>query len=906
MFLLLFSLSAGAQVARDLEAESIVEQKYTNKDTLLSRYHHLLTEPGLVERGKPGIYTGENLKAIQFPVGGIGTGCIQYDGNAVARYWQIFNNMSHEYLPNSFFAIRVKNNDKVQVRALQTENMNGFSGMDALKLTSAFPFIKYEFTDDLPVDVSMEVFNPFIPTDLKNSGIPAVFYRFTFENNTDKKLDVSLLASQQNAVGLSRLPNNIKGNSFAERFINNRNRKLIEGNNSHLYGKNINSFVSSSSSNILYMEGNAPRTDEHFGQMALILFDNKKTEGLVQGAASWGNTKKDLKRFKEEGQIKTSNRTKASKQGTTWTGAINAPMVLMPGEKVEIEMALAWYFPNGKNGGHLDKWDSWGNGKWEGIGNYYANSWSDITDLVNYITENYLVLLSQSQKFRDNFYKTNLPYWLIERIGSQLSILKSRTIFHDKNGFVGLWEGSGASDGSCAGNCNHVWHYAQAHARLFPELARAVKEQSFAAIKENGQIPYRLPAGSPAFDGQCGDILGAYREYLLSSDSRWLQSQYPAIKKAILYLINTHDQDGDGWLSGLPKHTTYDASMTGNPSFLTSLYLATLRAGDKMAMVANDTAQARVWRKIAGKSQKLQDEKLWNGEYFIQIPGKKRATDYETGCMSDQLLGQWWADQLGLGDLYPAYKIKSATEAILKYNFKSILKDYIDITWRKFALPEEAGMLVATWPEKDRPSYACRYSEEAWTTFEYNTAAMLLKYDNVKDAFTILRAGDKRYDGKLKSDYESKGKWGNFGFSGNPFGDDECGQFYGRALSNWSVLLAAQGFDYDGPNKTIGFNPKWKPENHCSFFTTAQGWGNFFQQRSAGLQENSIELSYGKLELKQIRFHVPASFVRPSVVLKINEKAIKFKLVLNNGQATIECDQLVLNAGDTLQISFIN
>jgi len=45
----------------------------------------------------------------------------------------------------------------------------------------------------------------------------------------------------------------------------------------------------------------------------------------------------------------------------------------------------------------------------------------------------------------------------------------------------------------------------------------------------------------------------------------------------------------------------------------------------------------------------------WNGEYFQQhLPG------YETmwgeigpGCLSDQLIGQWWAHQLGLGYLLP-------------------------------------------------------------------------------------------------------------------------------------------------------------------------------------------------------------------------------------------------------------
>ncbi|MGQ1787446.1 hypothetical protein [Saccharicrinis sp. GN24d3] len=91
-----------------------------------------------------------------------------------------------------------------------------------------------------------------------------------------------------------------------------------------------------------------------------------------------------------------------------------------------------------------------------------------------------------------------------------------------------------------------------------------------------------------------------------------------------------------------------------------------------------------------------------------------------------------------------------------------------------------------------------------------------------------MRSGTNRYNGILRIGLN--GDWGNFGFNGNPFGDDECGQFYGRSLCNWSVLLVAQGFYYDGPKGIIGFDPNWKPADHCSFFTTAQAWGTFSQK----------------------------------------------------------------------------
>jgi len=884
--LLVFPLLVQAQVARELKNVEKTEKSVENKEELLKKYYELTTNPTLFKEQGVTIYKDEYLGAIQFPVGGIGTGSIQFDGNAVPRFWQIFNNMTHDFIPNSFFAIRVKSEKGTQVRALQTKDVGLFKGMKSLEAVSKFPYFQYSFKDDIDVNVSMEVSNPFVPTNMKESGIPAVFYQFYIENPTNKNIEISLLASQQNAVGFSKIPIVNGEKSFANNYALSIHRKPVIGNKSSLYGGNINTVVSEQGAKVLYMEGDQNQEDEHFGQMALMVLGNSKELKNTQGIASWSNEQSLFNSFKKRGKITGEAITNSSEKGTTWTGALNVPFVLKAGEKRVITMALVWYFPNGRNGGKMDKWDAWGKGDWEGDGNYYANHWKNIKELTSYLEENYNAINNDSRTFTNSFYSTNLPYWLTERIANQLSILKSRTIFHDKNGYVGLWEGVGGSDGSCAGNCNHVWHYAQSHARLFPSLGKSIKEQSFSAIKENGQIPYRQPSGTPAFDGQCGDILGAYREHLLSKDNSWLQSQYSAIKKAMNYLVVTHDADKDGWLSEKAKHTTYDASMTGNPSFLSSLYLAALKASEKMAIASNDLVQANEWKTIAEKSAKLQSERLWNGEYFYQIPGEKRATDYENACHSDQLLGQWWADQLGLGSLYPDYKIKSATSATLKYNFKSTLKNHYQ-GHRTFALPEEAGMVVSTWPNNDRTKYASGYSSEVWTTFEYTIGASLFKYNKIQDALTILKSGFDRYDGKLRKGYT--GDWGNFGFSGNPFGDDECGQFYGRALSIWSVLLAAQGFDYNGPEKSIGFNPKWKPENHESFFSTAEGWGRFVQKRTNLTQENVITLNYGALKLSHIS-------------LKLENTSANKISVLLNGEI-LKCDSKIDDTGN-LHLSF--
>lgn len=897
---LLLFYSSYAQVARDIKRDDNgIQNSRENYDDLLKDFYKLFTEPGLMNRGKSHIYKGKYLEAIQFPVGGIGAGCIQYDGNAVPRYWQIFNNMTHDFIPNSFFSIRVKRDEKIWVKALQTESVGPFEKMNSLNCVNEFPFLRYNFTDSIPVNVELEVYNPFIPLNLKDSSIPAVFYTITIDNPTEEEIEISLLASQQNAVGFSKVPKINTGDSFAERYQMSLERDIVKHNSSPFYGGNINSIKSGRGYKGLFMESAAKKEDEHYGQMALLLVDETHEIDCVEGVASWKDLLELHDGFKKTGRLKEVKNTPASMQQETWSGALNARLTLSPGEKKKVNLVLVWYFPNGKNGGHLDNWDSWGKGDWEGNGNFYVNDWRDIYDLADYTSRNHSQLYQDSKLFYQSLYATNLPYWLLNRLSSQLAILKSRTLFRDKQGYVGLWEGCGAGDGSCAGNCNHVWHYAQAHARLFPSLARVIRSQAFDYMKDNGQIPYRQPAGESAFDGQCGDILGAYREYLLSTDDSWIKKHYPSIKKAINYLIQGWDEDEDGWLTG-HMHTTYDCSMSGNPSFLGSLYLAALSAGKEIAIINQDDNFARKLKDIADKSVKLQNQELWNGRYYIQKPDTiSPASDYATGCHSDQLIGQWWADQLGLESLYPDHRVLSATEAVLRYNFKSNLKNHHQKP-REFAKPEEAGFVVTTWPKGDRPVNAPVYSDEIWSVYEFTIGASLLRNFKTREALMVLKAGADRYDGQRKDGYQ--GAWGNFGFSGNPFGDDECGQFYSRSLANWSIILAMQGFYYDGPKGIIGFSPTWMPENHISFFSTAKAWGNYKQRLSPDSNIYIIDIKYGELKLNKLYISAVDSSLKGEIIVSVNGDLIDFNHSYTGNKIQLNLDDVELLRGDRLKV----
>lgn len=898
------SLTSLGQVAREIEAIGRNNDDISKYAEIYSEgFNRVKSDPSLLKRGVAHYYQGAYLNAIQFPVGGIGGGSIQFDGTASPRYWQIFNNMTHDHIPNSFMAIRVESEGDVQVKALQTKDIETLKGMDSLRCKNEFPFLTYEFQDNLPVDVTMKVYNPFIPLNVDDSSIPAAFYQIVVTNKQPHSVNISLMGSQQNAVGFNRVEKISRGDSFADRyrFCMERQDSIVSGNNSPLYGGNTNSTLNLENAKVLLMEGAEDPNDEFYGQMALMLIDTPKNVKQSTGVVtSWENIDELMSEFTKEGILTCEQATSPSKKGSTYSGAVTTSAKLKSGESRTFTFAVVWYFPNGKNGGHMDGWDGWGKGKWQGVGNYYASIWNNIESVVDYIAQNHERVYTQSLAFNKSLYASNIPYWSIERLASQLSILKSRTIFHDKSGYVGLWEGVGAGDGSCAGNCNHVWHYAQAHARLFPELARKTRESSYKYIKDDGQIPYRHPAGSEAFDGQCGDIISTYREHLITQDNEWLKTQYPAMKRAMEYTISKWDSDLDGWLQG-NMHTTYDCSMNGNPSFLLSLYAAALKTSAIMATICNDESSANRWDDLADKSLKLQNERLWNGEYYFQIDDPALSADnYNNGCHVDQLLGQWWSDQTGLGNLYPTHRIHSAFNSILKYNYRSTMQ-YHNQTPRKMIIDEEPGLLITTWPNNDRPKRFPAYSDESWTAMEYQLVASLIRMGQIEDAFALLKASVERYDGELKSGFTAA--WGNFGFTGNPFGDDECGQFYGRSLSNWSILLALQGYEYDGPKSAISFSPNWQPHNHNSFYSTADGWGNFTQELENNIQTNSISVEYGSVKIKSLKLDNLYTSIKPqSIEVKINGDDMSFKTVSAIDTIELEFEEQTIELGSNLTI----
>ncbi len=576
-----------------------------------------------------------------------------------------------------------------------------------------------------------------------------------------------------------------------------------------------------------------------FGSMALASPNRFVT------ARNWTESAALAEEFARSGALGGNGDSAETPPGQTVNGALSVPMTVPPGEERTATFVITWHFPNAERHGHP--------------GNLYNRRFRDALAVADYACANAQPLWERTRLYHATLYQSNLPEEFLDAISSQSVVFRGPTAWWAEDGYFAGYEGC---YGCCPLNCTHVWNYAQTHARLFPEVGRNMRESDLLVfLHESGETSHRQHAPHNAFiDGHAATIEAAYREYQLSPDRQFLERVWPAVKKAVDWLIQAIDKDGDGVPSG-HQWNTYDCAVSGANTFIGSQYLSALAAGERMAQVMGEEETAARWRALREAGMKNQNERLWNGEYYIQIPDPQPAHDYNTGCHSDQLLGQWWAHQLGLGYLYPRERVRQALEAILRHNFREQFAGFQQAP-RRYVLDDEGGLLMCTWPKGGRPDPFIIYADEVWTGIEYATAGQMIYEGMIEEARQIVRTARGRYDGRRRDGLNS-------GPGGNPFNELECGKFYARAMSSWGLLIASQGLILEGPAGRIGFQPNWQPENHRSFVTAPEGWGLFLQQRNEERQLDRIEVRHGRLKVQELVFAVPegTETVRPTVTI---------------------------------------
>lgn len=825
-------------------------------------------------------FEGEALSEIAFPLGGIGTGTISLGGRGQLRDWEIFNRPGKGFsLPYSFFAIKVKEKGKVPIaRVLESRllppytsahglclsALSGLPRIPSARFTGSYPFAYIDFCEpELPIKIELKAFNPFIPLNDLDSGLPVAIFYFTIENRSEQEVEVLLAASLLNAVGY-------------DGKMGLRNKYGVTDRRFPLFGKNLNEFVQETNFSGIKMSSLKYSPDDfRFGSLALVTTSDEVTYRLRWLRARRGEHLQDFwSEFRYKERLAEESSSEVSPDGETDIATLGINIKLFPHEKRCIPIIIAWYFPNMLKYWKLNPDEKTG----QTLKVYYATKFKDAWDVARYTANNLSKLESESERFCNTLSSSTLPSYILDAILSQASTMRTSTCFRLADGNFYGFEGSSDNEGCCPLNCTHVWNYEQTVAFLFPQLERTMRKVDFLAnTDEKGEMAFRtiLPLGSgrwdfkPAADGQMGTIMRLYREWKFSGDTQFLSQLWPKAKKGLEFAWQSWDSNKDGVIEG-EQHNTYDIEFYRSNTMVGTLYLGALRAAEEMARALGEDALAKSYYDLFKKGKERLDRELFNGEYYVQRynPRKTTKNQYGKGCLSDQLLGQWFARIVGLGELLPKEHISSALLSIFRYNWREDFSTHANC-FRTYVLNDEKGLLLCSWPKGERPEFPFYYCDEVWTGVEYQVAAHLIYEGFLKEGLSIVKGLRERYDGLRR----------------NPWDESECGHHYARAMASYSLLLALSGYSFNAPKKSLGFNPRINTEDFKCFFSANTGWGDFIQKIGRNSYIAKIKLLWGSLEIESINLNTPQGYSgqwEANILTETGKK--KIPVAIKNGQ----------------------
>lgn len=822
------------------------------------------------------LYSGNKLKEIVFPLGGIGTGCIGLAGNGELVDWEIFNRPSKGTINDySFFAVKAEYpSGKSVIKILQGDHASGLSGQfkgsqaqfcgygygPNRSSMCAFPhFEKVEFGGDFPIAtltfedsafpgrVILTAFNPFIPLDAYNSSIPAAYFDIKIESYEDN-VKFSVILSVRNP------------------FLSTENLKLENDKYTAV---------------MLKFAGKKP-SDKDYGDLTVAA---DSSNGICQQYWYRGQWQDGVSTFWYElanGELINRSYTEPS----TWDVCSVGSSKLISKEKSEsLRFVISWNIPNNYNYWSPFTDENGCDITWK---NYYATVFKDSSESAFYSLDNFEDFLGKTEKFRDSLHNSTLDKAVIDAVSSTMSVLKSPTVLRLEDGTFYGWEGVHEASGSCEGTCTHVWSYQYALCFLFPELERSIRDTELNYdTDENGLMQFRtlLPLTRPRWDfrpcvdGQMSTLIKIYRDWKLTGNTEWLKDNWDKIKSLLEFAWNENnadewDKDRDGVLEGR-QHHTLDVELFGTCSWLEGLYLAALKATAEMAEYLGDTTAKAEYTELFENGYRWTMENLFNGEYFIHLVDlenkeytehfgcpeywneEKGQLKYQIGegSIIDQMLAQWHANISGLGDIFDKAQRKTALENMFKNHFKPSLRDFAN-TWRVFALNDEGGTVMCDYPEGHKsPVIPIPYVGECMTGFEYAFAGLLVSEGFISEGIKAVAAIRDRYDGEKR----------------NPFNEIECGNNYARAMASFALLPIFSGFEFDMPNNHIGFAPKVSGDFKC-FWSVGTGWGDFYKND----KEYRITLNGGSICLKSLSLDC-----RDIKAVSVDGKSIEFSVCGN-------------------------
>jgi non-lysosomal glucosylceramidase len=836
-------------------------------------------------------------------LGGIGAGWFELRQDGTCENWNIFNNKPlgrgarFPFNPHSvlFFLIRYAEEGKnPRLVLLQIEDSHGaaafeghefqyifpwLSGVDRIRYSATFPFIKLEFTEhDLPLAVSLEAWSPFIPHDAANSALPLAYFDFSLRLLGSRPAQVSLLAVLRNCVGYD-----VPRRHHASRIVQGEGHVAFEHGADHLDPAHISAGTMGIAS--LRRDSNCYLGWEH---------PHPYYERLLR--------EPHLPDFDDTSSRNVTNPETGEPSCLERCFSTIGPTVRLDEKQPDFAhtFVVGWHFPNnyakmlgepddsppgyledaafvGRAGGSEAETKKAATKPRHIEGHFYSNRFSSAAEVMAYGVAERERLLRETRRFHEAFYAATVETCVLDQVNSQLNTFRTST-WLTKAGDFGVLEGLSPTQKYAGLATTDVAMYgAVAAAALFPQLDRAMLRAHRRLQNKNGSVVHSIDqnfrdpdpneASGLRLDMPAQYVYMALRAYFWSGNKDYLREMWPSVQAALEYVLRERDGNGDLLPDMEGVMCSYDNfPMYGVAPYVASQWLAAVSSAAEAAREMGDTPAETKWLGVLEQGSRTVDKTTWNGSYYRLYSDPLGGRGNDEGVLTDQIIGQWATHLVDLPSLLPVEHVRSALRHIMRTNFH----------------PDQ-GLRNCQWPgdtflhdvEKD-----CWVDQAntCWTGVELAFASFLIYEGLVDEGLKLIRQIDSRYR-----------RWGIY------WDHQEFGGHYFRPMSAWAIIPALLGFK--SRNGVLTFAPRLPDPELRLLFMTADGYGNYFRDgRSVRL-----EIVSGKMSARILRFALP----RPEVDFQLNGEAWRPPASHSEGEILVVTlpENFVLEAGNSLRLT---
>jgi uncharacterized protein (DUF608 family) len=649
------------------------------------------------------IYTAEKSPCCGVALGGISTGCLDIDVRGVYGFCSIFHATSPRFehsftprkLPTCEPILGLSIGERTWVLAapqfveggniewctspaaawgkepkidiVTVAKIEGVEAATDIHYWGHYPVADMQFETDAPVSVAMRAWAPLLPGDTPASNIPAAVFEVQLCNTSQTQQDGTVAF-------------NFPGPDHQEARSTDFSRDFVD--------EDFEGMMISSAGGVNYVLGVLDCEDARFGA------------GLNSRPNAWPKISSELP---EPDMQDVSG--KSAYHDSSCSAAVD--FSLPPGEMKHLKFLLTWYAPVWEGGhekhvrwterqGHDLQVVSMTRRAWLGDAdtNYYtemyAARYTSALDVAREMVEEHESLLNRVLSWQSVIYdESSLPVWLRDSLVNNLYMIAECShwaqakpplgdfCYHD--GAFGLLESPRACPQMACMPCD--WYGNLPIVFFFPELAISTLTLIRQYQMEDGEVPFSLGKfadlpdfATPSYSHQVSlngfcyvDMLD--RVWCRTEDDSVLREFYESAKRCNTYTMNLCT--GPAPVISMPDGGGMEwfemGEWVGMAAHMGGLRLAGLRIMERMAETMGDSEYAEQCRSWYADGARAMEEEMWTGSYYLNFFEK------ETGKKSDEVMayqldGQWTSDFHGVGEAFPAKRVKMTLETIKRCN----------------------------------------------------------------------------------------------------------------------------------------------------------------------------------------------------------------------------------------------